>query len=217
VLSIFGASIDDLDGDGIDNDEDASSRDPAIKWAAAMATGYSMIEIEVPTGGNSYPVDINNESEVLFDSGKWTAGACTDLPDIENEGVYEPEEDSEIYYRSGITALSKLLPGGRVLAEVYYFTFDGRGGDFDLPHLAVINPDSSTITSPETVTWAEGSSRWGLTPLAADSSGRIFAGKSGVFTEPEIWILNSSLTKTGSYSLPSAYRPWDTLHRHRVG
>ncbi len=74
VQAAVGADMDDFDGDGIINEEDADPRDSDVTWPPAVASAYALIDIEAPLAEGP-GLELNDKGEVLFENGIWASGA----------------------------------------------------------------------------------------------------------------------------------------------
>ncbi|MCH7225798.1 hypothetical protein [Haloferula sp. A504] len=76
------ATPEDHDGDGVTNDDDSDPADPDVTWPPATAAAYVLLEIEHPSA-LGVGLEVNDLGEVLFENGKWSAGAWIECGPVE--------------------------------------------------------------------------------------------------------------------------------------
>jgi hypothetical protein len=172
------ATIDNLDGDGIENNLDADPNDIDVDWERATVSAYALIELTVPTSPGQVR-DLNDNCEVLFDNGLWSEGVWTELPTPDEEGEAEipgSEYNPHTFNTNG-HVWSHLHESGLV-AGTQYFSL-GAPGDFEhVPHVITLAPESQLASSSQVSPgWADTVGFRSLTPLGIDSLQRIFTYK----------------------------------------
>lgn len=205
------STIADYDGDGLDNDLDADPQDHNVDWGKANISGYIMIEIDVPAGAG-YVRDLNDDGQVLFDNGVWSAGVWTELPKAEASGNVN---DGYHIYESTDSAWKYFGPEGKILGEVELNLHSGQSDLVGVPHISLFTPVNSPSISTETIDWLDPFVN--LQAIGIDQQGRIFAKKanyeySQTGLNNEIWLFDGNLIKTGAYQLPANQRSSSDWH-----
>jgi Protein-arginine deiminase (PAD) len=214
------ATINDRDGDLVDNDADADPEDSDVDWKPANIGGYVLIDIDVPSEAE-YVRDLNDAGHVLFDGGVWNAGVWTELEEVEIEGSFHLDP-YDFTYASVDNRGWKLSPAGDIL-ELGSFNVSGPGDSEGMNHVLrrSYQPQNlgyqSAVSTLHTLDWYGLSSYsfLSLQVLGEDSLGRVFSFKKfdpalPEDSAPEIWILNSNLAQTSYRELPAGYH----LHLH---
>jgi hypothetical protein len=205
------ATIDDHDGDLIDNEDDADPENIDVDWKRANVGGYALIEIETPTGAGNVR-DFNDAGHVLFTGGVWKAGTWTPFADLEISGSVIHDE-YELFYETVDQYGMRLSPQGAVLehTNIFYthaFGFNDMLHTVRTAYSPATNSYGSSVTTFDTLEWAiQGHGLVSYLALGEDAAGRIFSYK--IFSpshpddpEPEICILDSNLGQTSYLQLP---------------
>jgi hypothetical protein len=214
------ATIDDHDGDGVDNDADADPQDSDVDWEPASVGGYVLIDIEVPEEAGLVR-DFNDVGHVLFDGGVWNAGVWTELEQVEIEGSFHLDPHDFTYGSVGNHGW-KLSPAGDIL-ELGSFDVSGPGDSEGMNHILrrSYQPQNSgyqsAVSTLHTLDWYGllGYSFLSLQVLGEDSQGRVFSFKKfdpalPEESAPEIWVLDANLAQSSYRQLPAGYH----LHLH---
>ncbi|MCU0777370.1 MAG: hypothetical protein MUF86_06845 [Akkermansiaceae bacterium] len=214
------STINDHDGDGVENDDDADPQDSDVDWEPTRIGGYVMIDINVPEEAGLVR-DFNDAGHVLFDGGIWNAGVWTELEQVEIEGSFHLDPHDFTYESVGNHGW-KLSPAGDIL-ELGSFNVSGPGDSEGLNHVLrrSYQPQNSSyqsaVSTLHTLDWYGllGYSFLSLQVLGEDSQGRVFSFKKfdpalPEESAPEIWILNSNLAQSSYRQLPTGYH----LHLH---
>jgi hypothetical protein len=212
------ATIDDHDGDGLDNDADADPQDSDVDWEPAHVGGYVLIELGWPDGVQTQNIDsindFNDLGHVLLDRHVWRKGQWHPIPVEEASGSETTGGIGLVNYESIDNTGFRLTPSGGILHWGTWHAEEPNGlGSIPYPdHLGHQPYDAETSTYGPFVSTL---STHGLMidqglviprPLGGDATGRIYADKSYTWNgNPGIWIYNASLEKTGELVLPEDF------------
>ncbi len=182
-------STTDSDNDSLSDSVDADPTDVLVNWEKAPAASYILIDVDVPTGSEYFPRDLNDKGEILFDKGIWAGGEWIPLhevPEVDGSCTYKGETTS---FTSKSIAWNSFNDDRQLLgwSEIHFTSGQSAGGD-------PLDSARSWAGSQSPRDLGEALPMFGyaapsVAPLGVSANGNAFVSFDySVETDPNVWV-----------------------------